>query len=99
LAVLGPRRRHRRRAGPRCAQQRLRDLAQEAARERRLGAPVQVPSESAAQIKTVARTRDADVAKAPLLGHLVSVGLLEGPGVWQQTLLDADQEDDRELQP
>src|SRR5439155_23876148 len=98
LAVFGAGWRHRRGAGPRAAHQRLRDLAQEAAWECGLRAPVEMAAEGAAQVETVARARDADVAEPALLGHLAAVRLLQGPGVGQEPLFDADQEDDRELQ-
>ncbi len=68
LAVLVARRWRRRRAAfPGRADQRLRDVAQEAAGHPRRGLAEDVPAEGAGQVEAVAGSGDADVHQAPLL--------------------------------
>ncbi len=105
LLVALARRCHRS-AATRRREQSLRNIAQEAARERGLGAAVQVAPESAAEIKAIFRSGHSDVAEAALLGHLrgradrgrVLLALVQRALVRQQPLLHADHEDNRKLQ-
>src|SRR5205823_5625178 len=69
LLVALPRWRHRR-APAWGGEHGLRDVGQETARKRRLGAAVEVAPESAAQVEAVLRARHSYICEPPLLGHL-----------------------------
>src|SRR4029077_13266948 len=105
LLVSLSRRRDRRAALGR-GQQRLGDVREEAAWERRLRTAVQVAAKRAAQVQTVLRARHSYIGEAALLGHpcrraagrRVLFPLVQRALVRQQALLHAYHEHDRELQ-